>query len=718
MVVANFTQEVIKKSKTLANAVYDRWDIHGLTQERYGVLGASEDDGDITDFIPVELSNKDQAITQMVNSLNVHPVEKYNLFYTVCLFSKPERKAEFALPSKLNWFESDGNVKPEKLNQYGLKPSSYLESSPGHYHFYYERDIVTQDAKELNELLGGPFGSSHAKDMARYLRVPGTINHKSKYGPIGKPISELTNTCRVYIDSELRDGATLAATDPKNKKMITKKSKEVDPDDPLLGNEIQELSRDEFLLYSRSLAIGDSRHDLRMYNRLISDFTDKGKRSDYLYSLEHYLAKYIDYEHACVLIWNCIHNKFKERNDGVYRVRFETRKAFLEEDAYNNDIIDDTDIRLVDLKNEIFKVNPKISYIVDGFIKSHDLTLLVGLPESYKTWLAYTIIGHVTLSIPLGNLPYCKPNSNESTNGRSVKQGPCVIIESDTGSDDTNVRLQKILRGLGIHDEQGIPEGMIYRLEARLIDLSSASFRKKLTDRLKEIQALDQGEVLVIFDNLRSLSGNVDENSVKEMKPTLLYAHYLAKEDDFTTILLHHTTKDGKNYSGTGAIKSICDAMIIFETNNNDEVINASASKLIGGKDRFNCIQPMAFKIMDIPHSEGPSIKMTEVKIKNIDITNKNKNGKLDLPQEELMTNIIKFIREQDDDYQANKDDLRDDVYNKYSKMLVKTDIGSAISKLKREYDKKYKNTNEFRIITVSGGSNFAPPYRENKNEI
>lgn len=115
--------------------------------------------------------------------------EGYTVYHCAHLLSREDRKAAFATAIRCLWADGDGARIPEGFPS----PTLTIESSPGHYHYYWRLDSVIEpeEAKELNDQIARVIGADPAGcDLSQLLRVPHTNNYDYSVGPTTVKIKE------------------------------------------------------------------------------------------------------------------------------------------------------------------------------------------------------------------------------------------------------------------------------------------------------------------------------------------------------------------------------------------------------------------------------------------------------------------------------------------------------------------------------------------------
>lgn len=85
--------------------------------------------------------------------------------------------------------ESDIDGKLKLLHKLGAYPHAVIQTSPCGYHLYWmidREEFTPEEFSELQQLFVDRIGADPAcKNIARLMRLPGTRNHKAKYGELG-----------------------------------------------------------------------------------------------------------------------------------------------------------------------------------------------------------------------------------------------------------------------------------------------------------------------------------------------------------------------------------------------------------------------------------------------------------------------------------------------------------------------------------------------------
>ncbi|MBC8076887.1 MAG: AAA family ATPase, partial [Chloroflexales bacterium] len=100
---------------------------------------------------------------------------------------------------------------------------------------------------------------------------------------------------------------------------------------------------------------------------------------------------------------------------------------------------------------------------------------------------------------------------------------------------------------------------------------------------------------LIVLDTLSQCVPGADENSARDMSVAMAAAQRIAHTLDTAVVLIHHTTKEGGNYRGSGTIKGNTYGML--EVNKDDDLIELHTERIKNsqaGKPRFFKLVPVA----------------------------------------------------------------------------------------------------------------------------
>lgn len=191
--------------------------------------------------------------------------------------------------------------------------------------------------------------------------------------------------------------------------------------------------------------------------------------------------------------------------------------------------------------DEALEPQPPQQYAIDKVCPIGGVSLWYGPPGSKKTFLAMD----AAVSTALG----------EDWLAFSVKQGPVLIVDEESGERRLKRRLGEIIRG---HEAgQGLPIAFTSLERFNLRDPLDTAHLSRLIETVQP--------VLVVIDALADVTPGADENAVRDMQPALMALRELAERHQTAIIVLHHTAKAG-NYRGSTAIAGAVDLMLEIDS--------------------------------------------------------------------------------------------------------------------------------------------------------
>lgn len=189
---------------------------------------------------------------------------------------------------------------------------------------------------------------------------------------------------------------------------------------------------------------------------------------------------------------------------------------------------------------------PPPDYLIDGVLTRNSFGVLYGRPGSCKSFAAIDW----SLCVAMG-LPWA---------GKEVRRGPVLYVAAE-GIAGLGKRVQAWKLAFGVEYVDGIsffPEAI------NLLDLSRR-------DGLVALCAEMRPELVVIDTMARSIVGG-DENAAKDVGMAVEAADKIRRASDATVLFIHHTTKDGASYRGSGALEGAADTMVEVKLEDDDRV--------------------------------------------------------------------------------------------------------------------------------------------------
>jgi putative DNA primase/helicase len=179
---------------------------------------------------------------------------------------------------------------------------------------------------------------------------------------------------------------------------------------------------------------------------------------------------------------------------------------------------------------------PERETFLDPWLRASTLSMIYGARGVGKTWFTLALCTAITRSLPLGPWEPVQPVN-------------CLLVDGEMSLHDLQGRLRKL--------EKSLPESPSslailsserqQALNHPLPRLTDRDFREGLTTFLRERPDLR----IVVFDNLGSMSGGVDENAKQEwdeINSWLISLRFMG----LAVILIHHSGKSGDQRGTSG----------------------------------------------------------------------------------------------------------------------------------------------------------------------
>ncbi len=179
---------------------------------------------------------------------------------------------------------------------------------------------------------------------------------------------------------------------------------------------------------------------------------------------------------------------------------------------------------------------PERETFLDPWLRASTVSMIYGPRGVGKTWFTLALCTAVSRSLPLGPWEPVQPVN-------------CLLVDGEMSLHDLQGRLRKL--------EKGLPESPSslavlssdrqHELRHPLPRLTDPDFREGLTAFLRERPDLR----IVVFDNLASMSGGVDENAKQEwdeVNTWLISLRFMG----LAVILIHHSGKSGDQRGTSG----------------------------------------------------------------------------------------------------------------------------------------------------------------------
>ena len=455
-----------------------------------------------------------------------------SIYWCPTVFIKPRGLKENVEP-KINvlWADLD-EVHPSELE---LKPTIAWESSPGRYQCLWllKKPIKAEKAENINRDITYTIGADKGGwDLTQVLRIPGLRNWKYKNGPKGRL---MWDDGRVYSPKQITRWL-LERNDSRGSE------ESFDGDEGLSEDVINILRR-----YSKSL-------DKRVYELFFTPEEDVsvGERSDRLWELECLLAEAgVSIRDSIQLVKLSPWNKFKGRRNEDEQIENEVFKAREKvgavgtKQAINLGPEGRITARWESYDRILGTKKKKPEWLIEGVWQKESHGFVAGEPKTYKS----VITTDIAVSVASGEPFLGKFEVHNS--------GPVLIVQEENHPYLVQDRLRKIAGSRGLLKGKVTTTGRnilrvkfppvlpIEFLNQYGFDLTNEEDRKLIQKKVEQVKP-----VLVIFDPLYLMLGNVDENSAKDLRPVLNWLLELRYAYSTGIMLVHHWNKGGVSSRG------------------------------------------------------------------------------------------------------------------------------------------------------------------------
>jgi RecA-family ATPase len=441
-------------------------------------------------------------------------------YFCPVVFSKPQRRKEYALPTNVLWADLD----PTHPDTCRLKPSIAWESSPGRYQalWFLSTEVQPDDAAAMSKRIAYADGGDHSGwDLTQVLRIPGTRNYKYDSAPEGKL---LWAKRFAYSVSEI-----LAAYPPVNGDATPGKVVDDWPTVPeaTIQTTIQNLP-------------------LGIKNRLTRN-TAGADRSKEFQLLARDLLKFgVLPEVAAHIMQRSTWNKFAGRPtehqdilrqisqaDEVVKSRQQDkiqRKAATEELTLAEQM-------QVHKWGQFLQIPTHLRWLVDDAWVDQSVGFISGRSKSYKTWIALDLaLSVVSGGSFLGRYPV-------------RRTGPVLLIQEEDPSAVLQDRLRLIGKSKDMLPSYTLKDDVlsIEYTDYPLHVINLQGFNLQVEEKVAQVRRLiaEINPVMVILDPLIVMLGNVDENRATEVATLLQVVKMWREEFGCSVVIVHHWNKGG-----------------------------------------------------------------------------------------------------------------------------------------------------------------------------
>lgn len=226
---------------------------------------------------------------------------------------------------------------------------------------------------------------------------------------------------------------------------------------------------------------------------------------------------------------------------------------------------------------DAYQPRPPVEYVVGGLLPLPSLTIVYAPPGCFKTML----LADLTASVASGQ-PWLDPLPGKAGNTqRATIQKPALWCDFDNGPRTMHERIEAVGRARNLSEDTPLH---YVSMPNPWLDASYYGNVEMLGEIIKRL-----GAGLVVIDNLRDVSGNVDENSA-EMGNVMSNFRRLVEDTEAAVILIHHQRKSsgigggraGDTLRGHSSIEAALDLALLVEREEHAEQVTIKATKARG----------------------------------------------------------------------------------------------------------------------------------------
>lgn len=253
-----------------------------------------------------------------------------------------------------------------------------------------------------------------------------------------------------------------------------------------------------------------------------------------------------------------------------------------------------------DLK-DAFRPRPKPMYVVEGLLRVPSLSIFFGAPETFKSML----LVDMAACVAAGKSWLPAETGDDREVERATTKSPVLICDFDQGRYETHNRIAALAQARELSENDG---GFHYvSMPEPSLDASNKDHTKELAARLTQEK---MGIKLLIIDNLRLISGSIDENN-SEMSTVMNNLRKLSDTVKAAVVVIHHQRKmsqpgsrRGDALRGHSSIEASLDLAILVEETKDGEIV-----KLTPTKRRFARVRPFAARFQCKRKSDGAELE-------------------------------------------------------------------------------------------------------------
>jgi hypothetical protein len=225
---------------------------------------------------------------------------------------------------------------------------------------------------------------------------------------------------------------------------------------------------------------------------------------------------------------------------------------------------------------DAYAPRPPITYLVQGLLPLPSLSIVYAPPGDFKTML----MADLAAAVVAGD-DWLPPRPNKpATVKRETTQAGVLWLDFDNGPRTMHERIEAVARARDLD-----PDDPLYYVSMPNPWLDASDFDSTLY-LMDMVERLDVQ--LVIIDNLRDVSGRVEENS-SEMGNVMSNFRRLAEDSGVAVVIIHHQRKSsgfngrsGDTLRGHSSIEAALDLALLIEREQHANQVEVRATKVRG----------------------------------------------------------------------------------------------------------------------------------------
>lgn len=214
--------------------------------------------------------------------------------------------------------------------------------------------------------------------------------------------------------------------------------------------------------------------------------------------------------------------------------------------------------------SDAYKPKPPISYVTQDILLQPSLNIFYGEPGGFKTMLVMDLAMCVVSGQDwLTGLPDKTPVTSYK-----CEQSPVLWIDVDNGCDLIERRFKAIGNAHKVSEDS--PIRYVSFPPFALNDSGQVGELVRATEYFKA--------KLIVFDNLGTISGGVEENS-SQMIGAMSELRKIAETTRSAIIAIHHTTKKTKSLRGHSSINAAVDLALLVNRNGDKAIMSSTKTR-------------------------------------------------------------------------------------------------------------------------------------------